>query len=90
MDAGGPSAEPVAKGKIQPVDWPVCVNVYQARQKLEYLNRVIEVEQAACKRRVGPNQVFVYQRSAGMCVIHESGSKLTQLGGPCAGGVPEG
>ena len=90
MDAGGPSAEPVAEGKIEPVDWAVCVNVYQARQKLEYINRAIEAEQTACKARVGPNQLFVYQRSVGICVIHESVSKLTHLGGPCAGDVQEG
>ncbi|CAK0781302.1 hypothetical protein CVIRNUC_005338 [Coccomyxa viridis] len=48
MDAGGPSAEPLAKGKIEPIDWRVCENVYEAKQKLEYINHVIKIEQAAC------------------------------------------
>ena len=44
MDAGGPSAEPLAKGKIEPIDWRVCENVYEAKQKLEYINHVIKIE----------------------------------------------
>ena len=48
MDAYRPSAEPLAKGKMEPIDWRVCENVYKARQKLEYINHVIKIEQAAC------------------------------------------
>ena len=90
MDAGCPSAEPVAKGKIEPVDWDVCEKVYQARQKLEYINCAIKAEKAACDKRVGSNQLFVYQRPAVMCVTHEDISKMTQVGGPCAGAAPYG
>ena len=80
MDAGGPSAKPLAEGKIEPKDWKGCENVYQARQKLEYINRAIDTEHAACLTRVGSNQLFVYQRSAVMRVTQENNSKPTQLG----------
>ena len=52
LDAGCP--EPVAEGEIEPVDWDVCENVYQARQKLEHIDRAIRAEKAACGKRVGP------------------------------------
>ena len=90
MDAGGPSAKPVAEGKIEPVYRKRCVTEYQARQKMAYLNGVIEDERAAYKARVGPSKLFVYQHAAMMCVIHRSVSKLIQLGGPCAGGAQGG
>ena len=38
MDVGGPRAKPLAKGKIEPIEWRVCENVYEARRKLEYIN----------------------------------------------------
>ena len=80
MDAGGPSAEPLADGKIEPKDWKGYKTVYQARQKLEYLNRAIDGEHAAYVTRVGSHQLFVYQRSAVMRVTQENNSKPTQLG----------
>ena len=55
LDAGGPSAEPLAEGKIEPKDWKGPKNVYQARQKLEYINRAIDAEHAARVTRVGSN-----------------------------------
>ena len=69
MDAGGPSTEPVAEGKIKPVIRKRCVTVDQARQKLEYLTGVINDERVACKIKVGPSKLFVYHHAAMMCVI---------------------
>ena len=77
MDAGGPSAEPPAEGKIEPFDWQAPQSVYQAKQKLEYINRTILVAQTARAAEVGSVQPFMCQRSAAMCVILGNVSGLT-------------
>ena len=89
MDAGGPSAEPPAEGEIKPVDWKAPQNVYQAKQKLEYLNCMILVAQAALDTKVGSvHQPFVCQGSAVMCVILGDVSGLTPSGWTLHRGSP--
>ena len=61
VDAGGPSGEPPAKRKLVPVDHEIPKTVFEAKQKLLFIEQKTEEVAAAIDARVGSNQSLVCQ-----------------------------